>query len=123
MALGMFKVIAGDFATKGDHQYANGIFHLKSDGKFFRENIPESDIEVIEETSEEQIRTAGGSIGWGIAGAVVAGPLGAVAAGLIGGKKDAVTFICKFKDGRKFIGVIPRRDFEKIMAPRRLAEI
>ena len=76
MAMGIFKIIAGDFTGGSDHQFVGNALTLKSNGKFFRESIPVTDIVKLERVSEDVNRKAGRTVGWGIAGAIVAGPLG-----------------------------------------------
>jgi hypothetical protein len=104
MGLGMINIIAGDFKIGKDSQYVHGKFHMKHNGKFFREKIFSSEIESLEVATEEAVISLGGATGWGIAGSVLLGPVGLLAGLLLGGKGKDTTFICKFKDGRKFLG-------------------
>ncbi|MEE9315125.1 MAG: hypothetical protein V3V02_10795 [Rhizobiaceae bacterium] len=117
MALGTFEIIAGDFKLGKEHQLLNDKFTLKVEGKFFRESIKTTAIEKIEVATDESVQKVGASVGWALAGGLIAGPLGAVTAGVIGGKKNQTTFICHFKDGRKFVGIIPSKLYAKLAAP------
>ena len=80
------------------------------------EAIHSSQLEVVELASEESVKKIGGTIGWGAAGAVILGPVGLLAGLLLGGKKKEVTFVAKFKDGRKFLGTTDSKTYTKLMA-------
>jgi hypothetical protein len=116
---GQFKIIAGDFRTNAKHQFVNDTLLLFEVGGwgFKAKKYPSAHIVGVEEVSSDNTRGAGGTVGWGIAGALVAGPLGAVAAGYLGGKKDEVTFICRLSDGKQFVGVMKKSIFVKLSAP------
>lgn len=66
--------------------------------------------------SEEAIKSVGGTIGWGIAGGVALGPVGLLAGLVLGGKRKEVTFIAKFKDGRKVIATTDSKTWVQIQA-------
>jgi len=117
MALGQFAVIAGDFRISNDHQFLANQLLMKKPKGWRAEKIPLDQVSSVEVASEEDTRTVGRTAGWGIAGALVAGPLGAVAGGILGGKKNTVTFICKLKDGRRFVGVMKKKQYQNLAAP------
>lgn len=117
MAFGTFKIIAGDFKIGNEHQFLSGQLTLKKDGKFLRVKYKLSDLKSLERVSQEEGRSGGKAVGWGVAGAVVAGPLGAVAAGYLGSKKNEVTFVCQLNDGKQFVGVMNTSDYAKLEAP------
>ncbi|WP_029149064.1 hypothetical protein [Methylophilus sp. 5] len=104
MGLGRIDILAGDFKKGLESQYVHGKFLMKKEGSFFREKILPSQIEHLELATEESVINVGGAAGWGIAGSVLLGPAGLVAGLIIGAKGKDVTFVCKFKDGRKFLG-------------------
>jgi len=119
MAFGAFKVHAGDFKEGNDHQYLASkppVLLMKSEGKFFREKIPLSEIVELEVASEENVKRLGGTVGWGTAGAALLGPVGLLAGLIVGGKGKDVTFVCKFKDGRKFLGTAKSKIYTKLNA-------
>ena len=116
MNLGTIEVLAGDFIPGKDHQFLKDAFVLKRPKKFFRETIPVSEVESIEMASEENTKKLAGSIGLGVAGAVLLGPVGLLAGVLAGGNKKTVTFICTFKDGRKFMGTTSTKIYTQIQA-------
>lgn len=66
--------------------------------------------------SEEDVKRTGGTIGWGIAGATLLGPVGLLAGLLLGGKGKDVTFILKLKDGKKMLATTDAKTFTKIQA-------
>ena len=116
MAFGTFEVHAGDFKKGKEHQFMKDAIHMKSKKKFFREKIPVSQIEKIEVASEESVKRIGGAVGWGIAGAALLGPVGLLAGLLGGGQGKNITFVCKLKDGRKFLGTAKSKVYTEITA-------
>ena len=116
MALGRFTVHAGDFRKGKEHQFARGKLFMKKPKGFFRETIALDRIESVEAASEEAVKRLGGTIGWGIAGAVLLGPVGMLAGLLSGGTGKDVTFVCRLKDGRKFLGTAPSNVFIELQA-------
>lgn len=40
-----------------------------------------------------------------------------MAGGWLGGKRNDVTFVCKLKDGKSFVGVIDQKSYAKLSAP------
>lgn len=116
MAFGTFKVLAGDFRKGKDHQFIAGQFLMKRPDKFFRETIAVDQVEALEVASEEAVKRLGGTVGWGIAGAALLGPVGLLAGLVAGGKGKDVTFVCKLKDGRKFLAVAPSKVYTEMSA-------
>lgn len=62
------------------------------------------------------MKRLGGTVGWGVAGAALLGPIGLLAGLLLGGKGKDVTFILKLKDGRKMLATTDSKTFTKIAA-------
>lgn len=120
MALGVFTVHVGDFDPKGPNQYLPKSFlgpdrlEMKVPGKMMRESIPLTKIAEVEAASEESATRIAGAVGWGAAGALMFGPVGLLAGALLGGKGKDVTFVCRLKDGRKFIATGPEKVFNII---------
>lgn len=114
MGLGRIDIRAGDFKKGLESQYVHGKFLMKNDSSFFREKILPSQIEHLELATEESVISIGGAAGWGIAGSVLLGPAGLLAGLILGGKGKDVTFICKFKDGRKFLGTASASVFSEL---------
>lgn len=109
-------VHAGDF-LKGDSQFSFGSLVLRTEAhSFVGEAIPVTQLESVEVASEESVKKIGGTIGWGAAGALVLGPVGLLAGLLLGGKKKEVTFVAKFKDGRKLLATTDSGTFTKLQA-------
>lgn len=75
-----------------------------------------TELESVEQASEESAKRFGGTIGWGVAGAAILGPVGLLAGLLLGGKGTDVTFIAKFKDGKKILATTDSGTYKKIMA-------
>ena len=70
----------------------------------------------VEQLSEEGVKKLAGTAGWGIAGAVLLGPLGAIGGMLVGGNKKEVAFVCHLHDGRKFMATTDGKSWQKIVA-------
>lgn|SRR5690625_3429556 len=110
------KVHAGDF-RKGDGALHFGILVLPTEEKpIAGEGIKLSELEEVEVASEESVKRLGGTIGWGVAGAVILGPVGLLAGLLAGGRKKEVTFVAKFKDGRKLLATTDSKTFTAMKA-------
>jgi hypothetical protein len=115
---GTVEVHAGDFVKGKDGQFLVDHFLLKVPGKFLREKIPIAEAKEVGIATEENVKKLGGTVGWGIAGGLLLGPVGLLAGLLMGGRKKEVTFVCKFKDGRKFLGTTDSKTWTEIMAAR-----
>ncbi|MFT8450671.1 MAG: hypothetical protein ABF675_00470 [Zymomonas mobilis] len=116
MAFGTFEIHAGDFKKGMHHQFVGKNLQLKHEGKFIREAVPLSQIANVEVASEESVKRLGGSVGWGITGGFLLGPVGLLAGLLVGGQGKNVTFVCKLKDGRKFMATAPSKVFTALSA-------
>jgi hypothetical protein len=111
-----FKVHGGDF-DEGNGNFVDGDFFLRPPGhRFNGDYIPATELEILEIATEENVKRLGGTVGWGAAGAVLLGPVGLLAGLLVGGKRKEVTFIAKFKDGRKLLATTDAKTFTKIRA-------
>lgn len=113
---GSFEILAGDFAKGKNASFAGDKFLLFIPGKWRPETIQASEIDALEVATEENLKKMGGAIGWGLVGGLALGGIGAVAGLLAGGRKKDVTFVCKFKDGRKMLAKADGKVFEKIQA-------
>jgi hypothetical protein len=125
---GSFEILAGDFVqTKeagASAQFVGGAFHLtvkEANKKWYQTGlssvtIKADQIESLDVATEENLKKMGGSIGWGLVGGLALGGVGAIAGLLAGGRSKEVTFICKFKDGRKFLGKCDSKIFTNIQA-------
>ena len=110
------KILAGDFLL-GDSHFNGGKLQLRTkEHSFIGEQLPLSVLESVEMANEESVKKAGGTLGWGAAGAVILGPVGLLAGLLLGGRKKEVTFVAKLKDGRKFMATTDSGSFTKFQA-------
>lgn len=116
------KVVAGDLDT-GAWQFS-GMFGTcimtrasttKSMWKGETYNL-KTDVESIEQLTEEKVKKLAGTAAWGVAGAVLLGPLGAIGGMLVGGNKTEIAFACHLKDGQKFMATTDSKTWQKIMA-------
>lgn len=109
-------VHAGDF-LKGETAVGNDAMFLKTEKhKWIGEKISISEFETVEVASEENVKTIGGTVGWGAVGALALGPVGLLAGLLLGGKGKEVTFVARLKDGRKLLATTDNKTFMKIKA-------
>ncbi|QBF27873.1 hypothetical protein EXN22_20110 [Pseudomonas tructae] len=107
-------VQSGDF-LQGEGEYRNGSLTLKT----ARSPSPGEKIALTRITdlvlaNLESSRSLGGALGWGMAGALVAGPVGLIAGLWLGGKEEEVTFLATFKDGRKLMAITDKKTWSKI---------
>jgi len=112
------EVHAGDFRGNGMFMsvLGSGAFTLMSEAHPAGEGIPLTEVATVEMASEESVKKLGGTVGWGLAGAALLGPVGLLAGLLKGGNKKQVTFVCVFKDGRKMLATTDSKTYTKIMA-------
>ena len=114
------NVLAGDFVAGKHSQFVFGTFIMARDEMgwtgYKTENYLKDQIETIEVASEESVKKWGGTIGWSAVGALALGPVGLLAGLLLGGKKNEVTFVTVFKDGKKFLGTTDSKTYTKIRA-------
>src|SRR5271154_194236 len=111
MTSGIINVLAGDFKKGSHHKYAN-CFFMKNPDDFFKEKISDLSVDHLEIASNDNISNIKGAIGWGLAGSALLGPVGLLTGVMFGAKKnESITFICRFKDGRQFIGVTSSNTF------------
>ena len=75
-----------------------------------------SSLATVEIATEESVKRAGGTIGWGAAGAVLLGPVGLLAGLLLGGRGKEITFVAVFRDGRKILGTINSKGYQEMLA-------
>ncbi len=118
------KVVAGDL-DKGAWQFV-GMFGTATMTRasttkslWKGESVDlKTEVESIDQLTEEKVKKLAGTAGWGLAGAALLGPLGAIGGMLIGGNKKEVAFTCNLKDGRKFMATTSGKVWQKIIAAR-----
>jgi len=107
-------VRSGDF-LQGEGEYRNGSLTLKTPrSPSPGERISLARISDLKLSSLESSRSLGTALGWGVAGALVAGPVGLLAGLWLGGKEEEATFLATFKDGRKLLAVTDGKTWSKI---------
>lgn len=117
------QIHAGDFNKgKGSIMVMMGVCTItpawgSGDGFFgTTHTVTGSDIDEVMPASEENVKKIGGTVGWGVAGAALLGPVGLLAGLLLGGKGKEVTFIMKLKDGRKILATTDSKTYTKLTA-------
>ncbi len=106
------KVLAGDL-PKGNCNYQWGQLQF---GFLKQKVISDTELETVEIATEESVKKIGGTVGWGVAGAVILGPVGLLAGLLLGGKNKEVTFVAKFKSGKKIFASTDSKTFTKLQS-------
>jgi hypothetical protein len=89
------KIHAGDFRFPQVAQYHSwyGVQVQKPGFWPSSERFPLSALVHLEVASEENVKRLGGTVGWGITGAILLGPVGLLAGLLPGGRGKAVTLV------------------------------
>lgn len=113
---GTIEILAGDFKPSSYNDARLGEFNLRSEGRRSGERIPYSDIIELEVASEESVNRMGGTVGWGLAGGAILGPIGLLAGALAGGRGQDTIFLCKLSDGRKFMARSSTKTYTEIQA-------
>jgi hypothetical protein len=114
--MGKIKVLAGDFT--GDGTYAGGRITLRPKVKpspAHRMKVREF-FDSVEVAAQHNAVKVGGALGWGAAGALLAGPLGLFTGALLGGRGRDVVFVGTLKDGRQLLARTDAATFTAIRA-------
>ncbi len=110
-----FDVLNGDFKTgTSEGEFCKGFFYLKSNA-IVHEKIRSSEIETLETLSDEVEQSVGRSMGWGIVYALLMGPIGFLLGFGSYRRYKGVSFLCKFKDGRKFSAIAQTKLYDQIL--------
>lgn len=110
------KVHAGDF-KKGGASAGGGAFTLWSDESNWRpQTIRFAELQELEVASEDSVKRLGGTLGWGVAGAALLGPVGLLAGLLAGGRGKKVTFVARFTGGQRLLATTDAKTFTKMQA-------
>ncbi|MCY1397532.1 hypothetical protein D9M71_125400 [compost metagenome] len=105
---------AGDF-LQGEGEYTDGAITLRTlKNPQQGEKITLNRIKEMTIANQESSRSLGSTLGWGMAGALVAGPIGMIAGMWLGGKEEEVTFVAKLKDGRKLMAITDAKTYTKL---------
>jgi hypothetical protein len=108
-------VLAGDF-PKGEGRISADSLVLPNAGGSPGEQVPMTSLQSVEVANEETARDMVGTLGWGAAGALLLGPVGLLAGLFLGGRTKEVTFVARFRDGRKLLGTTDSGSYTKLLA-------
>ncbi|AAY92616.1 hypothetical protein D3X12_21890 [Pseudomonas protegens] len=106
------EVLSGDF-LQGAGEYRHGTFRLKTVFNSNGVEVKASAFKTLEIASESPI-TNKDALGYGIAGAMLLGPVGALAGYLMAGTENEVTFIGTLKDGRQLMAATDSATYKDI---------
>ncbi|MNX86186.1 hypothetical protein D3C86_1180570 [compost metagenome] len=100
---------------QGEGEYTDGAITVRtSKSPLQGEKISLNRIKEMTVANQESNRSLGSTLGWGMAGALVGGPIGMIAGMWLGGKEEEVTFVAKFKDGRKLMAITDAKTYTKM---------
>lgn len=114
--MGTIKVLAGDFTGEG--RYVDGRITLRpreQPSPAHRMAVREFFASVEMAAQHDKVRF-GHALGWGAAGALLAGPVGLLAGAILGGRGRDVVFVAELKDGRRFLGRTDSATFTALRA-------
>ena len=121
----MAKIIvyAGDFLT-GGAKYSSGTFTLRTTAEsVFGETIPVSELEIIDDASEENVKIIGGGVEWvrrdlyrnmRVCYVPFWLQLYRSAKTLLNSKIEESPFVARFKDGRKLLAATDKKTFTEL---------
>jgi len=110
------KVLAGDF-IKGEGTVGyESLTLITKEHPSTGEAISFTELQTVEVATEENVKSTGGTLGWGAVGALALGPVGLLAGLLLGGNNKEITFIAKFKDGRKIMATTDSETYTRLAA-------
>jgi hypothetical protein len=111
-----FEILCGDFkAGTSEGEFCKEIFYLNSDA-VFQEKIRANEIETLETLSDEVKHSVGQSTGSGLVYGLLMGPIGFLIGSGPHRRYKGITFVCRFKDGRKFTAIAPTKLYNQIVA-------
>ena len=109
------KVLAGDIDL-GEWDFSSWAGEMTK-GLFNKQNVDlKETLKRIELQTEESVKKAGGTVGWGLGGLALLGPLGAIGGMIIGGKGKKVLFAAYLKGNKKFLATTDGSTWEKLSA-------
>lgn len=114
--MGKIKVLAGDFT--GDGRYSDGRITLRprEQPSPAHRMVVRDFFESIDVAAQHNVVKFGGAVGWGAAGALLAGPLGLLAGAVLGGRGRDVVFVAVLKDGRKLLAQTDSTTYTRLRA-------
>lgn len=104
------KVVGGDVPS-GEWEYKMGILW----GAFEQIEMA-SELKKITPQTEESVKKLPEMVGWGLAGAVILGPIGAIAGAMMGGNRKQVCALIELHDNRKFIATMDSKVYQELLA-------
>jgi len=114
--MGKIKVLAGDFTGNGTYSAGRVTLRPKDRPSPAHRMKVRDFFDSVEVAAQHNAVKVGGAVGWGAAGALVAGPIGLLAGAVLGGRGRDVVFVAVLKDGRRFLGQTDARTYTRLRA-------
>jgi len=110
------KVHASNFDNM-EISITGGVIFIKSKwSQLVGDRVDPASVVALDVASEDSVKKIGGSLGWGVAGGVLMGPLGLIAGAILGGNRKDVTFIAELSEGRKFMATTDSKTYTELQA-------
>ncbi|MEH3107153.1 MAG: hypothetical protein PGN09_07685 [Sphingomonas fennica] len=113
--MGNVTVHAGDFQA-GSADVRNGQIYLRPTAQSGVVSFSLGDLAEVSAASEEAVKRIGGTLGWGLVGGALLGPAGLLAGLLAGGRGKRITFVARFKSGRKILATTDAATYRTLLA-------
>lgn len=115
------KVLGGDFNSLAAGSFNFGMIGLTPKGtvwggpQVYSLKNDCTDLQLVDERSNVKVA---GAAGWGVAGALVAGPVGLLAGAILGGKGQKAVFMATFSDGKRVVAECDKATWARMLAAR-----
>ena len=111
------KVLAGSGGIgTGDGYLMVSDFFLPIKGRLWPETVQKGQIADVSIATEESVKRIGGTVGWGLVGGALLGPVGLLAGLMLDGRGKTTFFTLTLRDGRSLLGSCDTSAFIAIKA-------
>lgn len=114
--MGKIKVLAGDFTGEGSYSEGRITLRPKDCPSPAHRMVVRDFFASVDVAAQHNVVKVGGAVGWGAAGALLAGPLGLLAGAVLGGRGRDVVFVAVLRDGRKLLAQTDAKTYTQLRA-------